>query len=260
MSGREHFIARWSRRKRAAIEGNVADASNNVASEVSNAVNSEEHSQPPDRPADERLSSAHSPVADGPLADLSRLPPIESITAETDVRGFLAPGVPLELSRAALRRAWTSDPAIRDFVGLADYDWDFNTPGAIQGFGPLEMTDELRRQVAQILGHSFSSEQGLSVQGPSSGEEERAAAAASRTGSTEESAASGNTTDDVLEPPQVSNIAPAQVEPITNDNARHNQNVGVQFTQVYVASQHRFPEPDNVAVGARRPHGRALPK
>ena len=43
-------------------------------------------------------------------------------------------------------------PKIRDFVGLADYDWDFNTPGAIPGFGPLEMTDELRRQVARIVG------------------------------------------------------------------------------------------------------------
>ena len=37
-----------------------------------------------------------------------------SITAATDIRAFLAPGVPAELTRAALRRAWTADPAIRD--------------------------------------------------------------------------------------------------------------------------------------------------
>ena len=72
------------------------------------------------------------------------LPPLESITAESDIRAFLAPGVPPELTRAALRRAWAADPKIRDFVGLAEYDWDFNTPGAMAGFGPLEMTDELR--------------------------------------------------------------------------------------------------------------------
>ena len=44
---------------------------------------------------------------------------IESITADTDIRAFLAPGVPVQLTRAALRRVWETDPAIRDFVGLA---------------------------------------------------------------------------------------------------------------------------------------------
>ena len=34
--------------------------------------------------------------------------------AATDVRAFLSPGVPKELARAALRRAWSADPAIRD--------------------------------------------------------------------------------------------------------------------------------------------------
>ena len=75
-----------------------------------------------------------------------------SITAATDIRAFLAPGVPAELTRAALRRAWSADPKIRDFVGLADYDWDYHAPGSMAGFGPLEMTDELRRQVARIVG------------------------------------------------------------------------------------------------------------
>src|SRR6202030_2550882 len=82
--------------------------------------------------------------ADPPFDPLS-LPPLESIAADTDIRGFLAPGVPSELARAALRRVWTADPKIRDFVGLADYDWDFNAPGAMAGFGPLEVTDEQRR-------------------------------------------------------------------------------------------------------------------
>jgi len=43
--------------------------------------------------------------------------------------------------RAALRRVWTTDVKIRDFVGLADYDWDFNAAGSMAGFGPLESTD-----------------------------------------------------------------------------------------------------------------------
>jgi hypothetical protein len=81
-----------------------------------------------------------------PLFDPASLPPIESISAETDIRAFLAPGVPPELARAALRRAWAADPKIRDFVGLADYDWDFNAPGSMAGFGPLEMTEGLRER------------------------------------------------------------------------------------------------------------------
>jgi hypothetical protein len=52
--------------------------------------------------------------------DLASLPSIDAIVADTDVRRFLQSGVPAELTRAALRRAWTSDPAIRDFVGIAE--------------------------------------------------------------------------------------------------------------------------------------------
>src|SRR6202040_522059 len=88
----------------------------------------------------------------GPMFDVAKLPSIESITAETDIRNFLAPFVPPALTRAALRRVWTTDPKIRDFVGLADYDWDFNAPGSMAGFGPLESTDALRRQVADLIG------------------------------------------------------------------------------------------------------------
>ena len=67
--------------------------------------------------------------------DLASLPPIDSIGANTDIAAFLRPGVPMELTRAALRRAWTSDPAIRDFVGLVENGWDFNNPDAVSGFG-----------------------------------------------------------------------------------------------------------------------------
>jgi len=89
------------------------------------------------------------------LFDLTRLPAIESITAETDISGFLAPGVPAELTRAALRRAFSADPSIRDFIGPSESSWDFNAPGAMGGFGPLEMTEELRQQILQMVGRNF---------------------------------------------------------------------------------------------------------
>jgi uncharacterized protein DUF3306 len=71
------------------------------------------------------------------LLDLANLPPIESIGSGSDIRPFLAPGVPADLTRAALRRAWSTDPAIRDFVGLSENSGDFNELEAVPVVGLL---------------------------------------------------------------------------------------------------------------------------
>jgi Protein of unknown function (DUF3306) len=85
------------------------------------------------------------------LFDLASLPSIESIVADTDIGAFLRSEVPAELTRAALRRAWTSDPAIRDFIGIAENQWDFNDPDAIPGFGPLTTMEASANALAQIF-------------------------------------------------------------------------------------------------------------
>ena len=85
-----------------------------------------------------------------PPFDLASLPSIESITAHTDIAAFLRTGVPAELTRLALRRAWAADPAIRDFIGIAENQWDFNDPNAIPGFGPLDPTDNVADLVAKM--------------------------------------------------------------------------------------------------------------
>jgi hypothetical protein len=84
--------------------------------------------------------------------DPASLPSIETITVNTDIRGFLQKRVPVELTRAALRRAWASDPAIRDFIGIAENQWDFNDPDALPGFGPLQQGDNLPALLARALG------------------------------------------------------------------------------------------------------------
>jgi uncharacterized protein DUF3306 len=92
------------------------------------------------------------PAADAsaaPAFDPASLPAIESIVADSDIRQFLQAQVPEELTRAALRSAWTADPAIRDFVGIAESQWDFNDHTAMAGFGPLDATSYL---LAQALG------------------------------------------------------------------------------------------------------------
>jgi hypothetical protein len=130
------FITRWSRRKREATADNRP---------------------PQERSADETERARAVPVADEhaaePELDLSLLPPIESITSATDITAFLRKGVPQELTRAALRRAWAADPFIRDFVGLAENAWDFNDPNAMPGFGPLDFSEaELHALVDRIVG------------------------------------------------------------------------------------------------------------
>jgi hypothetical protein len=68
------------------------------------------------------------------------------------VSAFLRPGVPADLTQAALRRAWVADPAIRDFVGPAENAWDFNAPGGVPGFGPLRAIDDVQRLAALVAG------------------------------------------------------------------------------------------------------------
>jgi hypothetical protein len=47
----------------------------------------------------------------------------------------------MALKSAALRRVWSLDPAIRDYIGPSEYAWDFNQPGSMAGFGPLDVKE-----------------------------------------------------------------------------------------------------------------------
>jgi hypothetical protein len=94
-------------------------------------------------------------VIEKSLFDAANLPPIESIGAGSDIRPFLASGVPADLTRAALRRAWSTDLAIRDFIGLSENSWDFNARDSIPGFGALT-TDGPRRLLARMTGEAES--------------------------------------------------------------------------------------------------------
>lgn len=83
--------------------------------------------------------------------DLATLPPLESISAESSIAAFLRAGVPEDLTRAALRSAWVTDPVIRDFVGIAENQWDFNAEGAIAGFSSLSVGEYARYVAARAL-------------------------------------------------------------------------------------------------------------
>ena len=69
------------------------------------------------------------------------LPSIKSIGAESDIRPLLQPGVPQELTRGALRRAWVTDPAIHDFIGLSENCTDFDARDDVPGVASSTTTD-----------------------------------------------------------------------------------------------------------------------
>jgi hypothetical protein len=230
------FLTRWSRRKR--------DVTETEQAKVPHVGASGEHDTIAENAIAENAKSVEPVDAIEPPApafDLKSLPPIESITAATDIRPFLAPGVPADIARAALRRAWSSDPRIRDFVGLADYDWDYHTPGSAAGFGPLEMTDELRRMVARIVGGSVDTDTPKGPGEPATGPE-----------CVEEPLALGAEVKLI--------VAGNKVPPSLDPPMDHAGSVIAVETTASAALQHVTPQDQPPRSPIRRGHGRALPK
>ena len=128
MTSPESFVSRWARLKR----------------------NSEIPSG--NEPAETTIAQPETAPAADPAFDPASLPSIEAIDLNTDIRGFLQSRVPAELTRAALRQAWASDPAICDFIGIAENQWDFNDPEAMPGFGPLPEGYDMPGPLSQALG------------------------------------------------------------------------------------------------------------
>lgn len=141
MTDPDNFLSRWSRRKREVGEGKETNETDEMP------VGSAPEAQP-GRPT---------PVPDGapiPKFDEESLPPIEAISAETDITAFMRADVPEKLKLAALRRAWLADPAIRDFMGPTENYWDAAGPDGIPGFGDLDPNLDVKRLVAELFGEA----------------------------------------------------------------------------------------------------------
>jgi hypothetical protein len=141
MTSPENFVSRWARLK---SESDTKPKTDPVGhGPRQEAVASVGTETPSLRQKDEAAEEPFDPAS---------LPSIETFTLDTDIRGFLQSRVPAALTRAALRRAWASDPAIRDFIGIAENQWDFNDPTAIHGFGPMQEMDDVPALLARALG------------------------------------------------------------------------------------------------------------
>jgi Protein of unknown function (DUF3306) len=136
------FLARWSRRKR-----RQDNPPTNDSPEVDDQI------------SEQSAQQSESPESGAVRQDPEPLPRIEDLTAESDLSAFLRAGVPQELQKAALRRAWSLDPAIRDYCGPADYALDFNNPDALPGFASNQAL-ELARKVLNELAEAEQVPQG----------------------------------------------------------------------------------------------------
>lgn len=222
MSEPENFMSRWSRRKQEAER--TADEPTDSARE----------NLPPKQIEESASIDAVAGGKHEPEVDLASLPPIESIGVGTDIRAFLQKGVPLELTRAALRRAWTSDPVIRDFIGIAENQWDFATGSDIPGFGPLNVSDDVRRMVTEIIHEKVSAPAAPSA------------------------VASQPMPDKQDLEPDVQKASPpevAKVEPATENQSAID--ISAERRRDDIASQQDRPFEN---ASAKRSHGRALPR
>jgi Protein of unknown function (DUF3306) len=137
MSDQENFLTRWSRRKLEPADEKVVEP-------------------PPaaDAPATGEEAAKATAAAQQPELDLSKLPSLDSIGAGTDITAFLQAGVPSALKHAALRRAWSSDPAIRDYIGPNENFWEGVGMDNVPGFGALDPSVDVKKLVAQVFGEA----------------------------------------------------------------------------------------------------------
>ena len=245
MSESEKFLTRWSRRKQDAV--NETKHGDEKQPKLDPAVS--EEGETPDRRSvvsagtkEIKEKKDKTEEKELPIFDPRSLPSIDSIVADTDIRGFLAPGVPEDLKYAALQQMWRADPAIRDFIGLCENSWDFNAPGGPHGFEPLQVTEQMKAAVEAMF------DQKLPAPEDSGAEKEEAAVSASADESV------GIVGDEAVE------ITEPETAHVTNDQLSETAPLPVEGERQTAALQLDIDAEKPKPFNPRRGHGSALPK
>ena len=140
MDENEPFLKRWAR-----LKGNTQTVPSAASVETGPAA------APPAGTAAPNLDQPAARETAEPF-DLAELPRVDELTADSDIRRFLDVRVPAALRNAALRQAWSLDPTIRDFIEVAENQGNWNIPGDVQGYGPLEPGTDIEALLAQATG------------------------------------------------------------------------------------------------------------
>jgi hypothetical protein len=117
----EGFLGRWSRRKdEARRAGEAAPGPRAESGAQADRAALPPDARPPAGDAAARDSEKREPV------DLSKLPSIDSLNAQSDYSEFMREGVPEDLRRQALRKLWASDPVLSapDLLDIHAFDYN----------------------------------------------------------------------------------------------------------------------------------------
>ena len=121
-SGDERFLSRWSRLKRASRDNASAPAPRDEAARAP-------ESTPPVTDAGTRTTPELSKPVE-PDETVAALPPVESLTIDSDYSAFFQPKVPESLRRAAVKKLF-ADPHFNVMDGLDTYIDDYTKPDPI---------------------------------------------------------------------------------------------------------------------------------
>lgn len=134
----EGFLSRWSQRKAMARDGIELQDDPEVP-QMPPAVEAEEAGVSP--PAAESTT--------GEATAPPELPPLETLTEDSDYSAFLARDVSPELQRKALRKLFQS-PKFNVRDGLDDYDLDFSNPEPLGDIVTAEMRHRIEMELERL--------------------------------------------------------------------------------------------------------------
>jgi hypothetical protein len=125
----EPFLQRWARRKTDAAKPAAEQAAPETPEPKTIGVDMRTTEtaalpQSSDAPAEDERDESQE-------IDLSTLPDIDSLDADSDFSVFLQNGIPEELQKRALQKLWRLDPALGHIDGLLEYGEDFTGSGLI---------------------------------------------------------------------------------------------------------------------------------
>jgi Protein of unknown function (DUF3306) len=128
--GEGGFLGRWAKRKQAAQR------------------------PPSEQSALSQPTTEAPPAPDDAPAEQLPLPSLDSIVPGGDVTAFFQKHVPEALRTAALRKLWVTDPEIKGFIEMADYQWDFNNPDSIPGWSSTVGKLDVKRMLERVMSGS----------------------------------------------------------------------------------------------------------
>ena len=145
----QDFLARWSRRKSLARQGEeLPEPPEDVLADAQEAGAAETEASPI---AENAGPDGVEGEAGLPADEIPELPPLESLDENSDYSAFLGKGVPPDLKQKALQNLFHR-PKFNVRDGLDDNDWDFTNPEPLGNIITAQMRYRVERELERLAG------------------------------------------------------------------------------------------------------------